>query len=68
VDWIDLAQDMGQWPQSYEHGNEPSGFRKCEECEQLLKKGCSGTKPANFARNVFLCDSLTGQIKSRRSY
>jgi len=34
VDWIDLTKDMGQWPESCEHGNEPSGFRKCEESDQ----------------------------------
>jgi hypothetical protein len=24
VDWIDLTQNMGQWPESCEHGNELS--------------------------------------------
>jgi len=36
VDWTDLTQDMGQWPQTCEHGNEPSGSRKCEESDQRV--------------------------------
>jgi hypothetical protein len=29
MDWIDLAQDRGQWEGSCEHGNELSGSIKC---------------------------------------
>jgi hypothetical protein len=30
--WIDLAQDRDQWRESScEHGNEPSGSKKCWE-------------------------------------
>jgi hypothetical protein len=28
MDWIDLAQDRGQWWRSFEHGDEPSGSLK----------------------------------------
>jgi hypothetical protein len=31
MDWIDLAQDRGQFQDSYEHGNVPPGFIKCWE-------------------------------------
>jgi hypothetical protein len=31
VDWIDLAEDRGQWEGSCEHGNEPSGSIRCWE-------------------------------------
>jgi hypothetical protein len=46
VDWIELAQDMGQWPESCEDGNEPSGFRKCEESDLRGTVGFARTAPA----------------------
>jgi hypothetical protein len=36
VDWIDLAQDMGQWGDFCEHGIEPSGSMKCWEVPEGL--------------------------------
>jgi hypothetical protein len=38
MDWINLAQDRGQWQGSFEHGNEPSGFIKCCEIEYLTDR------------------------------
>jgi hypothetical protein len=45
MDWMDLAQDRGQWRVLCECSNEPSGSIKCWEVLewlhnwQLLKKG-----------------------------
>ena len=31
IEWIELAQDIGQVAGTYERGNEPSGSIKCGE-------------------------------------
>jgi hypothetical protein len=36
MDWIDLAQDMGQMEGSCGYGNEPSGSIKCWKILELL--------------------------------
>jgi len=37
MDWIELAQDRGQWAGTCDCGNEPSGSIKCGEFLDWLK-------------------------------
>ena len=37
MNWIHVARDMPLVAGSLEHGNEPSGFRKCGEFLELRK-------------------------------
>jgi len=39
MDWIELAEDMGQVTGTCEYGNEPSGSMKCGEFLDWLKAG-----------------------------